>query len=127
MATQSGFLLLADISGYTSFVTQTELEHAEEILTSLIEEIVGQTRAPLKVLELEGDAVFSYAPEGGFSGRQTLVDMIEQMYVAFARRRTSTTTPPVPAPPANSRRRSTSSSSFISGSSPFARSAGTRA
>ena len=87
MSTQSGFLLLADISGYTSFITQTELEHAEEILTSLIEEIVAQTRAPLQVLELEGDAVFSYAPAGGFSGARTLVDMIEQMYVAFARKR----------------------------------------
>ena len=87
MAAQSGFLLLADISGYTSFVTQTELDHAEEILASLIEEIVVHTRVPLQVLELEGDAVFSYAPADGFSGRQTLVDMIEQMYVAFARKR----------------------------------------
>lgn len=87
MAQQSGFLLLADISGYTSFVTQTELEHAEEILTSLIEEVVAQTKTPLTVLEIEGDAIFSYAPDRGFSNGQTLIDMIEKMYAAFAQAR----------------------------------------
>jgi hypothetical protein len=38
---REGYLLLADISGYTAFLTGTELEHAHEIireLTTLIRE-----------------------------------------------------------------------------------------
>ena len=34
-----GYLLLADISGYTSFLTQTELDHSQEILTDLLETV----------------------------------------------------------------------------------------
>ena len=30
--TQHGYLIIADISGYTSFVAKTELEHSQEIL-----------------------------------------------------------------------------------------------
>ena len=30
--TQTGYLVLADISGYTSFVAQTEIEHASSLL-----------------------------------------------------------------------------------------------
>jgi len=32
---QRGYLVLADISGYTSFLSQTELDHAQEILSDL--------------------------------------------------------------------------------------------
>ncbi len=34
--TQHGYLLLADISGYTSYVATTELTHSQEILTELL-------------------------------------------------------------------------------------------
>lgn len=34
--TQRGYFLLADISGYTSFVAGTELEHSHEILSGLL-------------------------------------------------------------------------------------------
>lgn len=38
---EHGYLVLADISGYTSFLVQTELDHAQEILSDLPgEEIV---------------------------------------------------------------------------------------
>ena len=36
---ESGYLLLADISGYTAFLAQTELEHANEILSDLLETV----------------------------------------------------------------------------------------
>ena len=35
--TQTGYLVLADISGYTSFVAQTEIEHADMALAFLLE------------------------------------------------------------------------------------------
>lgn len=34
--TEHGYLILADISGYTSYLAQVELEHAQEILTDLL-------------------------------------------------------------------------------------------
>jgi hypothetical protein len=40
-----GFLVIADISGYTSFVAKTELEHSHEILTELLELLVNQLPA----------------------------------------------------------------------------------
>ncbi len=35
--TQYGYLVLADISGYTSYLAGVELDHAHEILTDLLE------------------------------------------------------------------------------------------
>ena len=40
--TQHGYLLLADISGYTSFVAGTELEYSQDILSELLEVIIGR-------------------------------------------------------------------------------------
>jgi hypothetical protein len=34
---ERGFLVLADISGFTAFVTRTELEHAPLIIAELLE------------------------------------------------------------------------------------------
>jgi hypothetical protein len=37
MKTQAGVLVLADISGFTAFVTATELEHGPQIIGTLLE------------------------------------------------------------------------------------------
>src|SRR5262245_54888126 len=37
MKTQDGILVLADISGFTAFVTATELEHGPQIIKTLLE------------------------------------------------------------------------------------------
>ena len=57
--TQTGYLLLADISGYTSFVAQTEIEHADMALSFLLETIIEQLSSLLTISKLEGDAVFA--------------------------------------------------------------------
>ena len=80
---QNGFLFIADITGYTSFLSHSELEHAEDSLRTLIDLLIEQTKLPLVISRLEGDAVISYAPEGSFLQGQTLVEMIESAYVAF--------------------------------------------
>ena len=58
--TQTGYLVLADISGYTSFVAKTEIEHADIALSMLLETIVEKLSACLIISKLEGDAVFCY-------------------------------------------------------------------
>lgn len=83
--TTSGHLLIADISGYTRYLTSSELEHAQGVLSSLMELLIDRTLPPLRVAGLEGDAVFSYGIASGALGGQTLVEMVEDTYVAFRR------------------------------------------
>ena len=81
--TQQGFLIISDITGYSKYVNESELEHARDSLTALLSILLDHTKSPLVLSKLEGDAVFSYAPEGGFLQGQTLLDMIESTYASF--------------------------------------------
>jgi hypothetical protein len=56
-------LILADISGYTSFMlaSQLALVHGQQVITNLIQAILREVEIPLEVKQLEGDAVFLYA------------------------------------------------------------------
>ncbi len=57
MAPTQGTLVLADISGYTSYMAGTEHEHSIEILRELIETIARSFEGRLHVDQLEGDAI----------------------------------------------------------------------
>ena len=50
---QHGYLLIADISGYTSFVAGTELEHSHEILADLLGTICEKIESLLTLHKLE--------------------------------------------------------------------------
>ncbi len=82
---QDGYLLIADITGYTAFLRESELDHAKDSLRSLLDLLIEQTKPPLRISRLEGDAVISYAPQGSFQRGQTLVELIEATYVEFRR------------------------------------------
>ena len=82
-STQYGYLVIADISGYTAFVAKTELEHSHEILTELLELLVEKIQSLMTISKLEGDAVFAFAKDGVFTRGETLIDFIESMYVAY--------------------------------------------
>ncbi len=85
--TQHGYLVLADISGYTSYLATTELEHAQEILTELLELIVSRFQTVLTLSKLEGDAVFAYTPDAKMQRGETLLELVESTYTAFRDRR----------------------------------------
>ena len=85
VAAERGSLTLTDISGYTSYLLGTELEHAQDVLTDLIGIVVQSLQPVLRVSKLEGDAIFAYALEGA-CGASTLLDTIEQSYFAFRSR-----------------------------------------
>src|SRR3972149_987606 len=87
--TQRGYLLLADISGYTSFVAGTELEHSQDILSELLEVIITKIKPQLTIHKIEGDAVFAFAPEQRIPRAETLFELIESTYVAFRDKRES--------------------------------------
>ena len=94
---QHGYLVLADISGYTSYLAGVELDHAQGVLTDLLETIVASFKALLTISKLEGDAVFGYVPEVQVSRGETLIEFVEASYMAFRdrqdgiRRRTTCT------------------------------------
>jgi hypothetical protein len=80
---KTGLLLITDITGYSKYVHNTELEHAQSSLTELLHLLIAYTRSPLILSKLEGDAVFAYASSEGFLQGQTLVEMVESTYLAF--------------------------------------------
>jgi hypothetical protein len=84
--TDRGFLILADVSGYTAFVTTTELEHGSEIIASLLDEVVAHLSPPLEIQEIEGDAVFALGGEGAELARTRLLEVLGAAFAAFKAR-----------------------------------------
>jgi Protein of unknown function (DUF2652) len=84
--TREGYLLLADISGYTAFLTGTELEHSHEIIRELAALIRERLAPPMRFVKREGDAIFCYAESGTFREGERLVEMIEACYFDFSNR-----------------------------------------
>lgn len=85
MATQQGYFLIADITGYTHYLSESELDHAQQTLTALLNLLIEHTRPPLIISRLAGDAVISYGLAEGFLQGQVFVESIEDTYVSFRR------------------------------------------
>src|SRR5512138_2652975 len=88
-ATQHGYLVIADISGYASFVARTELEHSHEILSELLSLLVEKFKPLMTLSKLEGDAVFAYAGEERIPRGESFLEFLENIYVAFRDRQSS--------------------------------------
>jgi hypothetical protein len=81
--TQKGYLVLADIAGYTFFLANTELEHANIAISYLLEAIVGRMGSALTIVKLEGDAIFAYVEESKLPDGKEIFGLIEQTYQDF--------------------------------------------
>jgi hypothetical protein len=72
------YLLLADISGYSGFMTGVEMAHgvdfgagipaAYSVLGDLLDVVIRGVEPDFAVVKLEGDAVFAAAPAAGLNG-----------------------------------------------------------
>ena len=58
-AIQRGYLVLADISGYTSFMAESELDHAQGILRNILTLLIDQLTPTLELAKLGG---MQYSP-----------------------------------------------------------------
>ncbi len=87
MTTHTGYLLIADISGYTQFLTSSEQDHANPILQSLLSSMVEQVGEPLHFWKMEGDAVLAYSTQQEFPSGETFLTICENLYNAFTNRR----------------------------------------
>jgi hypothetical protein len=80
----AGLIFIPDISGFTRFVNQTEIEHSRFIIEELLETIINSNQLGLKVSEIEGDAVLFYK-FGDPPKVQELVQQVEKMFTEFHR------------------------------------------
>jgi class 3 adenylate cyclase len=85
---ESACFVIADISGYTSFLAGVELDHAQDIIADLMDTVVKGLRPPFRLAKFEGDAAFVYAVTAKVDGSM-LQDTIESAYFKFRRRATS--------------------------------------
>jgi hypothetical protein len=53
-------LYIPDISGFTKFVTDTDIEHGQNITAALLEEIIKSNYLDFTVSEIEGDSILFY-------------------------------------------------------------------
>ena len=91
--TQPVLLMLADISGYTRFMLshEKELRHSQMIVGALLESLMQQVDVPLRISQVEGDALFLYAVKSGdpevWSRRsRTLVERLVKLFRVFGER-----------------------------------------
>lgn len=78
-------LVVADISGYTDFITNREVSllHAEQIITDLLESMLDRTEHPLIANKLEGDAALLYAEHAPGDEGPAMRDALVQVHALF--------------------------------------------
>lgn len=84
--TKHGFLVLTDISGFTEFLTTTELEHGPAIIGDLLEEVIRRISPPLDIQGIEGDAVFALGIDGKVLPPASLLDVLHAGFTGFRER-----------------------------------------
>ena len=83
MDTKQGFLVLADISGFTALVTAIELEHGSAITADLLEAVIRRISPPLEIEGIEGDAVFALGTHGTIVPPARLLDVLRDGFDGF--------------------------------------------
>src|SRR4051812_17004607 len=79
-----GLLFIPDISGFTKFVNNTEIDHSRMIIQELLELLISANQLGLEVSEIEGDAVLFYK-FGDAPGVEEIYKQVEKMFVEFHR------------------------------------------
>jgi len=80
---ESGFLVVADISGYTRFLTGSELDHAQGVLEDLLSVILERLKSPLQLSNIQGDAILAYSRDDDVWSSGHVVDSVDALYFGF--------------------------------------------
>ena len=75
-------LLIPDISGFTRFVNEIEIEHGRHIVSELLEVIIDSDDLGLTVAEIEGDAILFYLKDDVPSVPR-IAALAERMFIGF--------------------------------------------
>ena len=76
------FFLIPDISGFTQFVSQTEISHGQHIISELLEILIDANELDLVLAEIEGDAVLFYKKDK-IPEKHELYKQAQKMFVDF--------------------------------------------
>lgn len=75
-------IFIPDISGFTKFITECNLNHSKQIIFNLIDIILESNQIGLELSEIEGDAVLFYL-KGKAPERDVLVKQAEKTFIDF--------------------------------------------
>lgn len=77
-----GLIFIPDISGFTRFVKQVEIEHSRLIIQELLEILIDSNNTGLIISEIEGDAIlfYKFGEKPSLTGIQ---QQVQQMFSAF--------------------------------------------
>lgn len=79
---KNSLLFIPDISGFTHFVQNTEIEHSQHVIAELLEIIISANELQLELAEIEGDALFFYK-ENSIPSQEALFAQAEKIFTAF--------------------------------------------
>ena len=77
-----GLLFIPDISGFSKFVNEVEIQHSRFIIQQLLEVLINANDSDLEISEIEGDAILFYK-FGQPVDLNTLYGQVERMFRAF--------------------------------------------
>src|SRR6185295_15111713 len=79
-----GLIFIPDISGFTRFVNETDIEHSHLIIQELLEIIINANQIGLQISEVEGDAILFYK-FGEAPDLKEVYLQVEKMFCEFHR------------------------------------------
>jgi len=79
-----GFFVITDISGYTEFLTKSEIDHAQDAIQSLFDVQINNIKYPFVISGFRGDAILMYIPDRNYEAPQTVLESLENLYFVFA-------------------------------------------
>ena len=77
-----GLLFIPDISGFTRFVNEVEIEHSRFIIQQLLDLLIKANEVGLEISEIEGDAILFYK-FGEPQKLESLYKQVEKMFREF--------------------------------------------
>lgn len=75
-------LFIPDISGFTKFVGENEIQHSRHIIEELLEVLIDANEMDLQISEIEGDAILFYR-HGAQPTAAEILAQVQRMYVRF--------------------------------------------
>ena len=78
---QQATILIPDISGYTRFLTKTELSHSTHIINELLQVIADSIQHKFTLAEIEGDALLTYAK--GKVSQKEIEEICQRAFINF--------------------------------------------
>jgi len=79
-----GLLFIPDISGFTRFINETEIDHSRLIIQELLELLINTNTTGLEISEIEGDAILFYK-FGDAPKLEDVYKQVQDMFCAFHR------------------------------------------